>query len=76
VYTEKAIEMVAASVGVPSNGHRTVVESSTDKAKKKPAKRGNGNGGAVAEVGEHELLGEQQPGDAVAGPAAKESAKK
>jgi arginine decarboxylase len=35
-------------------------------SKKKPAKRGgNGHDSDVAEVGQDELLGQQQPGDAV-----------
>jgi arginine decarboxylase len=70
VYTEKAIEMVGASVGLPSNGHSTVaaaVSATPDKpSKKKPAKRGgNGHGSNLPEVGQDELLGQQQPGDAV-----------
>jgi len=70
VYTEKAIEMVAASVGLPSNGHRSVIStpaSTPEKpSKKKPAKRGgNGRDSNVPEVGQDELLGQQQPGDAV-----------
>jgi len=70
VYTEKAIETVGASVGVPPNGHRTTVstpEATPEKpAKKKPAKRGgNGRNSNLPEVGQDELLGQQQPGDAV-----------
>jgi arginine decarboxylase len=66
VYTEKAIEMV----GLPSNGHRAEVSTpaaTPDKpAKKKPAKRGgNGRSSSLPEVGQDELLGQQQPGDAV-----------
>jgi arginine decarboxylase len=65
VYTEKAIEGVAAAAGVPTNGHATV-DSSKAASKKKPTKRsGNGNGHDVPEVGQDELLGERQPGDAV-----------
>jgi arginine decarboxylase len=65
VYTEKAIEMVGASIGLPSNGHAPAEHA--DKApKKKPAKRaGNGSDRNLPEVGQDELLGEQQPGDAV-----------
>ncbi len=68
VYTEKAIEMVGESVGVSSNGHRPVAESASQKPpKKKPSKRDEFNGGQnVPEVGQDELLGQQQPGDAVA----------
>src|SRR6185312_4628289 len=52
VYTEKAIEGVAAAAGVPTNGHATV-DSSKAASKKKPTKRsGNGNG-------HDELLGER-----------------
>jgi arginine decarboxylase len=67
VYTEKAIEMVGASVGLPSNGHHAVVDMPAEKtAKKKPVKRGgNGRDRNLPEVGQDELLGEQQPGDAV-----------
>ena len=65
MYTEKAIEGVAAAAGVPTNGHATV-DSSKAASKKKPTKRsGNGNGHDVPEVGQDELLGERQPGDAV-----------
>jgi arginine decarboxylase len=66
VYTEKAIEGVAAAAGVPTNGHATTVDSSKTASKKKPTKRsGNGNGHDVPEVGQDELLGQQQPGDAL-----------
>ena len=70
VYTEKAIEMVGASVGLPSNGHRSVISTPAstpeEPSKKKPAKRGgNGRDSNVPEVGQDELLGQQQPGDAV-----------
>jgi arginine decarboxylase len=73
VYTEKAIEMVGASIGLPSNGHSTVAAAvsapgapSQKPSKKKPAKRGgNGHGSNLPEVGQDELLGQQQPGDAV-----------
>ncbi|MGA8332145.1 MAG: ornithine decarboxylase, partial [Mycobacterium sp.] len=62
VYTEKAIEMVGAAVGLPSNGHHPVEETSSSKtAKKKSVKRA----GNLPEVGQDELLGQQQPGDAV-----------
>ena len=67
VYTEKAIEMVGAAVGLPSNGHSPASEAPSSKApKKKPTKRpGNGSDRDLPEVGQDELLGEQQPGDAV-----------
>jgi arginine decarboxylase len=69
VYTEKAIEMVGASVGLPSNGHGSAEpdDGALPKApKKKTAKRtGNGRDQNLPEVGQDELLGEQQPGDAV-----------
>lgn len=71
VYTEKAIEMVGASVGLPSNGHRSEEGTTSEKtSKKRPAKRGgNGRDRHLAEVGQDELLGQQQPGDAVTGAA-------
>jgi arginine decarboxylase len=67
VYTEKAIEMVGASVGLPSNGHHHVEDTPAEKtSKKKPAKRGgNGRDRNLLEVGQDELLGQQQPGDAL-----------
>jgi arginine decarboxylase len=67
VYTEKAIEMVGASVGLPSNGHRSEEGTASEKtSKKKPAKRGgNGRDRNLLEVGQDELLGQQQPGDAL-----------
>jgi arginine decarboxylase len=70
VYTEKAIEMVSESIGLTPNGHGSAVGAAApapQKApKKKSAKRGGPNGdGNLPEVGQDELLGEQQPGDAV-----------
>ncbi len=70
VYTEKAIEMVGAAAGLPSNGHGATASAPAaaqeKAAKKKPAKRGgNGHDSNLPEVGQDELLGEQQPGDAV-----------
>lgn len=57
VYTENAIETVGATTGLPSNGHRS---------KKKPTRRGGlDRARNVPEVGQDELLGQQQPGDAV-----------
>jgi hypothetical protein len=65
VYTEKAIKMVGAAAGLPFNGHHIEAETSS-KTTKKPAKRGgNGHDSGPAEVGQDELLGQQQPGDAV-----------
>jgi arginine decarboxylase len=50
---------------LPSNGHHDTTESSKA-SKKKPAKRsGNGHDSSLPEVGQDELLGERQPGDAV-----------
>ena len=74
VYTEKAIEMVGESVGASSNGHRSAVATvsgaepaSQKPSKKKPSKRDESNGDQnLPEVGQDELLGQQQPGDAVA----------
>jgi len=70
VYTEKAIEMVSESIGLTPNGHGSAVGAAApapQKApKKKSAKRGGPNGdGNLPDVGQDELLGEQQPGDAV-----------
>ena len=66
VYTEKAIEMVGAAAGLPSNGHHVEAESPSKASKKKPVKRGgNGHDSSLPEVGQDELLGERQPGDAV-----------
>jgi arginine decarboxylase len=70
VYTEKAIEMVGASVGLKSNGHRsaehTPAPAPQKPSKKKPTRSGAGDRGRhLPEVGQDELLGQQQPGDAV-----------
>jgi arginine decarboxylase len=70
VYTEKAIEMVGASVGLKSNGHRsaehTRAPAPQKPSKKKPTRSGAGDRGRhLPEVGQDELLGQQQPGDAV-----------
>ncbi|HEY2088645.1 MAG TPA: ornithine decarboxylase, partial [Mycobacterium sp.] len=66
VYTEKAIEMVGAAAGLPPNRHHIEAETSSKATKKKPAKRGgNGHDSGPAEVGQDELLGQRQPGDAV-----------
>ena len=69
VYTEKAIEMVGESVGASSNGHRSAVATvsgaepaSQKPSKKKPSKRDESNGDQnLPEVGQDELLGQQQP---------------
>ena len=74
VYTEKAIEMVGESVGASSNGHRPAVSTVSGAAtapqkppKKKQAKSGEFTVGQnLPDVGQDELLGQQQPGDAVA----------
>ncbi len=50
VYTEKAIEMVGASVGLPSSGHQAATVTPEKPSKKKPVKRG-GNGHARADYG-------------------------
>jgi arginine decarboxylase len=70
VYTEKAIDMVSESIGLMPNGHRAAVQLAApapQKApKKKSAKRGGPDGDRkLPEVGHDELLGQQQPGDAV-----------
>jgi arginine decarboxylase len=70
VYTEKAIEMVGASVGLPANGHRSEVRTPAaapqKSSKRKPSRRGgNGRDQNLPEVGQDEPLGEQQPGDAL-----------
>jgi arginine decarboxylase len=70
VYTEKAIEMVSAAAGVSANGHRAEVRTTgpapRKAPKKKSVKRTASNGDQnVPQVGQDELLGEQQPGDAV-----------
>ncbi|OBI14174.1 aminotransferase class I/II-fold pyridoxal phosphate-dependent enzyme [Mycobacterium sp. E2497] len=67
VYTEKAIDMAGQAVGLPSNGHRpTDGAAAPQKAPKKPGKRARfTDEGNVPEVGQEELLGQRQPGDAV-----------
>ena len=67
VYTEKAIEIVAQSAGVTLNGHRSGLRAAPESqkpGKKKPTKR-SGIDSNLPEVGHAELLGQQQPGDAV-----------
>jgi arginine decarboxylase len=70
VYTDKAIEVVSASAGVAANGHHRTPAPAPQKApKKKSAKRGVPNGDRnLPEVGADELLGQQQPGDALTAP--------
>ncbi|WP_102419263.1 aminotransferase class I/II-fold pyridoxal phosphate-dependent enzyme [Mycobacterium sp. 4858] len=67
VYTEKAIDMAGQAVGLPSNGHRpTDGAAAPQKTPKKPGKRARfTDEGNVPEVGQEELLGQRQPGDAV-----------
>jgi arginine decarboxylase len=70
VYTEKAIEMTSASLGLPRNGDRSPVTASAPAvqkpSKKKPSKRGGFNDDRnLPEVGHTELLGQQHPGDAI-----------
>jgi arginine decarboxylase len=67
VYTEKAIEMVSESAGSAPNGHRRAPAPAPRKTqKKKSAKRSGPNGDRnLPEVGQDELLGRQQPGDAL-----------
>jgi arginine decarboxylase len=70
VYTEKAIEMVSESIGLTANGHRAsrrkATPASSKTPKKKSAKHGGANGeGNLPEVGHDELVGPQQPGDAL-----------
>jgi len=70
VYTEKAIEMVTASAGVAANGHRAELRTADPASEKSPKKKSGKRGGpdgdhSVPEVGRDELLGAQQPGDAV-----------
>jgi arginine decarboxylase len=70
VYTEKAIEMTSASLGLPRNGDRSPVTAPAPAvqkpSKKKPSKRGGFNDDRnLPEVGHTELLGQQHPGDAI-----------
>ncbi|MGO9506083.1 MAG: aminotransferase class I/II-fold pyridoxal phosphate-dependent enzyme [Mycobacterium sp.] len=70
VYTEKAIEMAGAAVGLTSDGHRSVASAPTASqkpSKRKPGKPGKHDGidGDIPEVGVETLTGEQYPGDAV-----------
>ncbi|MBV8861156.1 MAG: ornithine decarboxylase, partial [Mycobacterium sp.] len=65
VYTEKAIEMVGAAVGLPSTGHRSAQPTPTPASQKPVKKKPTRSAGNVPEPGQDELLGQQQPGDAV-----------
>jgi arginine decarboxylase len=70
VYTEKAIEMVSESAGSTANGHRRTVRAAAPAPLKAPKKKSGRRGGFdgdrnLPEVGHEELLGQQQPGDAV-----------
>jgi arginine decarboxylase len=73
VYTEKAIEIVGGSAGSTANGNRRAVPAATPApekpSKRKPARRGGDDGDRnLPEVGQDELVGQQQPGDAVLRP--------
>jgi arginine decarboxylase len=70
VNSEKAIEIASESAGSTANGHRRTVRTAAPSAqkapKRMPARRGGSNGDRnLPEVGQDELLGEQQPGDAL-----------
>jgi arginine decarboxylase len=69
VYTEKAIEIAAESVGLPLNGHQAGLRAAADSQKapkKKPTKRGGVESNRnLPKVGHAELLGQQHPGDAI-----------
>jgi Orn/Lys/Arg decarboxylase, C-terminal domain len=70
VYTEKAIEMAGESAVSAPNGHRSAVRTAAPAPQKTPrkksAKRGSPNGDRnLPEVGQDELLVQQQPGDAL-----------
>ena len=73
VYTEKAIDMVSESIGLPTNGHHAAERSAEQAAQKSPKKKPGKRGGYgdsdgdrnLPEVGSDELVGQQHPGDAV-----------
>jgi arginine/lysine/ornithine decarboxylase len=70
VYTEKAIEMASESVGLTSNGHRSGRRTATPTPAKTPKKKSAKREGSIGDrnlpkVGQDELLGQQQPGDAL-----------
>jgi arginine decarboxylase len=73
VYTEKAIETVSAAARLTVNGHSSALAAppEPDKGKtpkKKLARRGGNGDGNLPEVGQDELVGRQQPGDAITVP--------
>jgi arginine decarboxylase len=70
VYTEKAIETVSAAAGLTVNGHGSAVPAPAPgkTPKKKPARRGGNGDRNLPEVGQDELVGRQQPGDAITVP--------
>jgi len=73
VYTEKAIEIAGGAAGSTANGNRRAVPAATPApekpSKRKPARRAGDDGDRnLPEVGQHELVGQQQPGDAVLRP--------
>ena len=71
VYTEKAIEMTGASLGLPPNGDRSSGDRHRrrrrrSRPRRRSSKRGGFNDGRnLPEVGQTELLGQQHPGDAI-----------
>ena len=66
VYTEKAIEIVGESAGLPANGHRGAGAPAAQRTpKRKPLRRSGDGAQNVPEVGQDELVGQQVPGDAV-----------
>ena len=73
VYTEKAIDMVSESIGLPTNGHHAAERSAEQAAQKSPKKKPGKRGGYgdsdgdrnLPEVGSDELVGQQHPDDAV-----------
>ncbi len=70
VYTEKAIETVSAAAGLTVNGHGSAVPAPepAKTSKKKLARRGGNGERNLPEVGQDELVGRQQPGDAITVP--------
>ncbi len=67
VYTEKAIEIARESAEGTPNGHSPTASSAPQKMpKRKPTRRGSSDGDRkLPEVGHGELVGQQQPGDAL-----------
>jgi len=70
VYTEKAIETVSAAAGLTVNGHGSAAPALAPgkTPKKKLARRGGNGERNLPEVGQDELVGSQQPGDAITVP--------